>query len=286
MSIAPRLLLVHAHPDDEAINNGATMAHYVAQGAQVTLITCTRGEEGEILIPALAHLASDREDRLGEHREGELAEAMAHLGVRDHRFLGAPDHRFRDSGMIGMPSNERSDCFWQADLDRTAALLVEVIDEIRPHVVVTYDDFGGYGHPDHIQTHRVTMRAVELATWQVDKVYWNTMPRSVMEQAVALMAENGTPFDDWGPLEDLPFLKPDEVVTTAIHAPEQVERKVAALKAHATQITVDGPIFALSNNLGQGAFASEYYTLVRGQIGPDRGSDGWESDLFSGIELR
>jgi N-acetyl-1-D-myo-inositol-2-amino-2-deoxy-alpha-D-glucopyranoside deacetylase len=129
------------------------------------------------------------------------------------------------------------------------------------------------------------MRAVELATWPVAKVYWNTMPRSVMEGAVKAMADNGTPFDDWGPLEDLPFLKPDEVVTTAIHAPEQVERKVAALRAHATQITVDGPIFALSNNLGQGVFGSEYYTLVHGTLGPDRGPDGWESDLFSGIEI-
>lgn len=278
-------MLVHAHPDDEAINNGATMAHYAARGAQVTLVTCTRGEEGEVLIPALAELASSREDRLGAHREVELAEAMAHLGVRDHLFLGAPDRIFRDSGMMGLPTNDRPDCFWQADVEEAAALLAALIDDRRPHVLITYDDFGGYGHPDHIQAHRVAMRAVELANWKVSKVYWNTMPRSIMEQAMAAMAETGTPFDDWGPLEDLPFLKPDEVVTTAIHAPDQVERKVAALRAHATQITVDGPIFALSNNLGQGVFGSEFYTLVRGQVGPDRGPDGWESDLFSGVDL-
>lgn len=285
-SEVPRLLLVHAHPDDESINNGATMAHYVALGAQVTLVTCTRGEEGEILIPALAHLAADQEDRLGPQREVELAEAMAHLGVTDHRFLGAPDRRFRDSGMMGLASNERSDCFWQADLDDAAGLLAAVIDEIKPHVVVTYDEFGGYGHPDHIQAHRITMRAVELSTWQVPKLYWNTMPRSIMEKAMSAMAASGTDFEQWGSIDDLPFIKPDEVVTTAIHAPEQVDRKVAALKAHATQITVDGPIFALSNNLGQGVFGSEFYTLVRGEVGPDRGPDGWESDLFSGVISR
>lgn len=278
-------MLVHAHPDDESINNGATMAHYAAAGAQVTLITCTRGEEGEVLIPALAHYASNQEDRLGTHREGELAEAMAHLGVRDHRFLGAPDRLFRDSGMMGVESNNRPDCFWQADLDVAATMLAEVIDECRPHVVVTYDEFGGYGHPDHIQAHRITMRAVELAKWQVSKVYWNAMPRSVMQKALEAMEASGTSFDSWGSIDDLPFIKPDEVVTTAVHAPEQVERKVAALKAHATQITVDGPIFALSNNLGQGVFGSEYYTLVRGTVGPDRGPDGWESDLFSGVVL-
>jgi N-acetyl-1-D-myo-inositol-2-amino-2-deoxy-alpha-D-glucopyranoside deacetylase len=278
-------MLVHAHPDDETINNGATMAHYVSRGAQVTLITCTRGEEGEILVPELAHLASDREDRLGPQREVELAEAMAHLGVSDHRFLGAPDRSFRDSGMMGMPTNERPDCFWRADVDDAARLLAAVIDEVRPHVLLTYDDFGGYGHPDHIQAHRVAMRAVELATWQVAKVYWNTMPRSVMETAMEAMSEAGTPFDQWGSIDDLPFIKPDDVVTTAIHAPEQVDRKVAALKAHATQITVDGPIFALSNNLGHGVFGSEHYTLVRGTLGPDRGPDGWENDLFSGVEL-
>jgi N-acetyl-1-D-myo-inositol-2-amino-2-deoxy-alpha-D-glucopyranoside deacetylase len=285
MSVAPRLLLVHAHPDDESINNGATMAHYAAAGAEVTLITCTRGEEGEVLIPALAHIASDQEDRLGPQRESELAGAMAHLGVTDHRFLGAPNKQFRDSGMMGLETNNRPDCFWQAPVDEAAEILARVIDERRPHVVVTYDDFGGYGHPDHIQAHRITMRAVEIATWQVAKVYWNTMPRSVMQKALTAMEENGTPFESWGNLDDLPFIKPDEVVTTGIHAPEQVDKKIAALRAHATQITVDGPIFALSNNLGQGVFGSEFYTLVRGNLGPDRGEDGWENDLFSGIVL-
>ena len=110
----PRLLLVHAHPDDETINNGATMAHYARRGVDVTLVTCTRGEEGEILVPELEHLASNREDKLGEHRETELANAMRVLGITDHRFLGAPVKKWRDSGMMGTPPNNRPDVFWNA----------------------------------------------------------------------------------------------------------------------------------------------------------------------------
>src|SRR5215475_10854488 len=159
---ARRLLLVHAHPDDESINNGATMAKYAAEGALVTLVTCTLGEEGEVIPPELAHLAADRDDALGPHRIGELASAMAELGVTDHRFLGGPG-RYRDSGMMGTPSNDRPEAFWQAPVDEAAAYLVPVIRDLRPQVLVAYNEWGGYGHPDHIQAHRVAMRAYELA---------------------------------------------------------------------------------------------------------------------------
>ncbi|MGZ4615989.1 MAG: N-acetyl-1-D-myo-inositol-2-amino-2-deoxy-alpha-D-glucopyranoside deacetylase, partial [Actinomycetes bacterium] len=138
-----RMLLVHAHPDDETIGNGATMARYAASGTHVTLVTCTLGEEGEVLVPHLASLAADQNDELGQHRIGELATAMEALGVTDHRFLGGPG-RFRDSGMMGLPTNERRDCFWQADLEQAARLLVEVVRETRPQVLVTYDENGGY----------------------------------------------------------------------------------------------------------------------------------------------
>ena len=111
-----RVLLVHAHPDDETINNGATMAMYAARGAQVTLITCTRGEEGEVLVPELAHIAASDRDELGPHREVELSDAMKALGISDYRFLGAPAVSYRDSGMMGTPPNDRPDVFWQADL--------------------------------------------------------------------------------------------------------------------------------------------------------------------------
>ena len=158
------------------------MAKYVAEGASVTLVTCTLGEEGEVLIPELAHLAADHDDLLGEHRIAELTEAMAILGVTDFRFLGGAG-KYRDSGMMGVESNERVDCFWNADLLEAATDLVAIIREVRPQVIATYDDFGGYGHPDHIQAHRVTTYAIALAespsfkpelgeAWSVAKVYW------------------------------------------------------------------------------------------------------------------
>jgi N-acetyl-1-D-myo-inositol-2-amino-2-deoxy-alpha-D-glucopyranoside deacetylase len=157
-----RLLLVHAHPDDETIGTGATMARYVAEGALVTLVTCTLGEEGEVLVPELEHLASDRDDALGQHRIGELAAACEALRVTDHRFLGGPG-RWRDSGMMGTPANDHPQCFWRADLQEAVRELVAVVRETRPQVIVTYDDNGGYGHPDHIQAHRVATAAHEAA---------------------------------------------------------------------------------------------------------------------------
>ena len=280
-----RLLLVHAHPDDESINNGATMAKYVAEGAKVTLVTCTRGEEGEILIPELAHLASSAEDVLASVRESELQKAMRELGVTDHRFLGAPNHRFRDSGMMGTEPNNRIDVFWQADLDKAAGYLVRIIEEIRPQVLVTYDEFGGYGHPDHIQAHRVAMRAAELATWKISKIYWNIMPISVIEEGIREMKAMGSDFFGVEKAEDLPFAKPDELVTTHINGEKFVDKKVAALKAHATQISVDGPLFALSNNLGNKVFGDEYYTLVKGEKSAPFDERGRETDLFAGINV-
>ena len=160
-----RILLVHAHPDDETINNGATMAFYANRGAQITLVTCTRGEEGEVLVPGLSHLASTHEDLLGAHREIELKGAMTALGIKDYRFLS----NYRDSGMMGTETNNRSDVFWQADLEIAAALLVGIIEEVKPHVLITYDEIGGYGHPDHIKAHLVAMRASELSHWQIQK---------------------------------------------------------------------------------------------------------------------
>ena len=141
------------------------MAKYVAEGRGVTLVTCTAGEMGEILVPELEHLAADQDDGLGEHRRGELADAMAALGVTDHRFLGGFG-TYRDSGMkwhedghAVAADDVHENAFWHADLTEAADHLVEVIREVRPQVLVTYDQFGGYGHPDHIQAHRVAMYA-------------------------------------------------------------------------------------------------------------------------------
>ena len=288
VSAAKRLLLVHAHPDDETINNGVTMAKYAELGAQVTLVTCTRGEEGEVLVNELANLASDKDDKLGEHREIELKDAMDELGIKDFRFLGAPSKKWRDSGMMGTPANDRDDVFWQADLDEASNELVKIILEIKPQVLITYDEFGGYGHPDHIKAHRVAMRAAELAAnqgWQVNKIYWNTMPRSVIQMGIEKMKEVGSDFFGAESADDLPFAKPDELVSTVVNAPEYVPAKLAAMKAHATQISVDGPFFALSNNLGLSVWGDEYYTLVKGEKSAPFDANGRELDIFAGINL-
>ena len=280
-----RILLVHAHPDDETINNGATMALYADRGAQVTLVTCTRGEEGEILVPGLSHLASTEQDLLGLHRETELADAMKALGITDYRFLGSPTTKFRDSGMMGTDPNNRPDVFWQADLDAAATILVDVIEEVKPHILITYDEIGGYGHPDHIQAHRVAMRACELSTWQIQKIYWNTIPKSVIAQGMEKMKEIGSDFFGAESIDDVLFAKDDEFVTTLINGSDYVESKMAAMKAHETQIALDGPFFALSNNLGMQIWGDEYYTLVKGIKSAPFDANGRETDLTSGVVL-
>ncbi|MFF4244408.1 N-acetyl-1-D-myo-inositol-2-amino-2-deoxy-alpha-D-glucopyranoside deacetylase [Streptomyces sp. NPDC001822] len=287
-----RLLLVHAHPDDESINNGATMARYAAEGAHVALVTCTLGEEGEVIPPDLAHLAADRDGGLGTHRSGELAAAMRELGVTDHRFLGGPG-RYRDSGMMGTEPNHRPGAFWAADPDEAAVSLVAVIRSLRPQVLVTYDPDGGYGHPDHIQAHRVAMRAAELAAdpaydagsgapHTIAKIYWNRVSRPVAEELFAgLRAARPEVFPGIAAIDDVPGVVDDAEITTEIDGSEYAAAKTAAMRAHATQIAVDGPFFALSNGLGQPVLTTEYYQLVRGVPGGDDG--GREHDLFAGV---
>ncbi|MGK5499709.1 N-acetyl-1-D-myo-inositol-2-amino-2-deoxy-alpha-D-glucopyranoside deacetylase [Streptomyces sp. URMC 125] len=293
---ARRLMLVHAHPDDESITNGVTMARYAAQGALVTLVTCTLGEEGEVIPPALAHLAADREDALGPHRIGELRHAMRELGAVDHRFLGGPG-RYRDSGMFGTPANERADCFWRADVDEAAAYLVAEIRQVRPQVLVTYDPDGGYGHPDHIQAHRVAMRAVELAAdpahapgggepHRVDRVYWNCAARSEVEAGFARLREpGGTPFPDLASPGDVPGVVDDDRVAAVIEGSDaEASAKAAAMRAHATQIAVadssSGPpsSFALSNGLGQPLLRTEHFRFADGTVPPEP-----LRDLFEGL---
>jgi N-acetyl-1-D-myo-inositol-2-amino-2-deoxy-alpha-D-glucopyranoside deacetylase len=244
-----RLLLVHAHPDDESIGTGATMARYAAEGAQVTLVTCTLGELGEIIPTSLSYLAEGDGARLGEYRIGELNAACAELGVTDHRFLGGPG-RWRDSGMMGTDGNDDPRCFWRADLDQAADALLDVIREVRPRVLVTYDANGFYGHPDHIQAHRVAMRAFERAgEYGLIKFYATAAPDSAR-------------------------------ITTEVDAAAYLDRKLAAMRAHATQISVDAPFFALSNRIRHEALGVEYYTLLAGPRGPV-GPGGRETDLFA-----
>jgi N-acetyl-1-D-myo-inositol-2-amino-2-deoxy-alpha-D-glucopyranoside deacetylase len=280
-----RMLLVHAHPDDETINNGSTMAMYAALGADVTLVTCTRGEEGEVLVPALAHLAASATDSLGSHRVGELAEAMQALGIADHRFLGDGAKQYRDSGMMGTEPNKRPDTFWNANFDEATSYLVKVIEEVKPHVLITYDEIGGYGHPDHIQAHRVTMAASEKSSWDIPKIYWNVMPKSVIQEGIDAMKKIGSDFMGAESADDLPFAKDDSFVHARIDGNAYVNQKMDAMRAHATQIEVDGPFFALSNNLGLQVWGIEYYTLAKGSQCEPFDEAGHETDLFAGIAL-
>ena len=281
-----RVLFVHAHPDDETVSTGATMARYAASGAHVTLVTCTLGEEGEIHVPALAGLASADGDQLGGYRYVELERACAVLGVSDHRFLGGAG-RFRDSGMMGTESNKHPRAFWGADLDEAAALLLEVIREVRPQVVVTYDTNGGYGHPDHIQTHRVAMRAVELAQAEgtgPDKVYWAAVPRSVLAIGLEQFANSAAnPFAGVTNVDELPFAVPDERIAARIDANAHSSAKLAAAEAHATQIPPDSWLFTLASGFGSQFLGVEYYELAVGTRGPSSGPEGWEDDLFAGL---
>jgi N-acetyl-1-D-myo-inositol-2-amino-2-deoxy-alpha-D-glucopyranoside deacetylase len=302
MTADQRLLLVHAHPDDEAINNGATMARYVAEGRGVTLVTCTAGEMGEVLVPDLAHLAADRDDLLGQHRRDELADAMRILGVTDHRFLGGFG-RYRDSGMKwhedghAVPADDIHDnAFWNVDLIVPTDDLVAVVREVRPQVLVTYDQFGNYGHPDHVQAHRVATYAVALAAvpsyrpdlgepWDVAKVYWNATPESALRDSIRALREAGDTetFGRMDPEGDLgPFTTPDELISCVVDGGEHAETKIAAMKAHRTQIEEDGPFFAMGDSIGTAFWGSESYRLAKGVPGPvdDR---GLETDLFAGL---
>jgi N-acetyl-1-D-myo-inositol-2-amino-2-deoxy-alpha-D-glucopyranoside deacetylase len=287
----PRLLFVHAHPDDETLTTGATIAHYVARGAQVRVVTCTLGEEGEVIGERWAHLAVDAADQLGGYRIGELTAALNALGLDEPVFLGGAG-RWRDSGMAGTPPRHHPR-FVDAEPREAVGALVDIIRDLRPHVVVTYDRNGGYGHPDHMHAHEVTVAAVEAAarsdhpgdTWSVPKVYWAVV-------STAAMAEGFDAIEDvpaeWTrvTVDDISFGYPDEAIDAVIEAPDQFDAKVAALRAHATQVTVapDGRSCALSNNIALPVGAVEHYVLASGAPG-DRDERGWEIDLLAGLNV-
>ena len=305
ITAARRIVLVHAHPDDETINDGALMARYVDEGVHVTLVTCTLGELGEVLVPELAHLAADQGAGLGQHRIGELAAAMDVLGVTDHRFLGGPG-RYLDTGMVwdetggaGVPPAVPPGSFWAADLLEATDHLVEVLREVRPQVLVTYDQLGGYGHPDHVKAHRVATYAVALAAapsyrpdlgdaWDVAKVYWTSRSVEQLREGIRRLRESGdfTTFEGMDPDGPMPpFAVEERLLTARIDGTSYVQRKLAAMRAHATQIAVDGPFFAMSNNLGDEVWGIEHYRLVKGMPGPRDEHTGFESDLFAGLDV-
>lgn len=290
-NVSKRLLLVHAHPDDETITTGGTIARYVGEGVEVTVLTCTLGEEGEVIGDRWASLVAGEADQLGGYRISELTTALSRLGVAEPRFLVGAGH-FRDSGMVGTPSAANPRAFVNASRDDAVRSVVEVIRELRPHVVISYDTNGGYGHPDHIQANVITTAAVEMAgttefpgtgqPWSPPKFYWTVTERSSLEREIASILKFPSQWRLPEPGE-LPSVA-DVAVTTAIDVSAVRGAKADALAAHATQVMVapSGTEFALSNNVVQPILTVEHFVLVRGEVGAI-GEDGRESDLFSGI---
>ncbi len=293
-------MLVHAHPDDETIGNGVTMARYVDEGAAVTLVTCTLGEEGEVLVPELEHLGAEQEDNLAPQRILELTEAMGILGVTDFVRLGG-DGRFRDSGMAYTDDGRatardvlRPGIFWTADLLEATNELVPLIRDRRPQVLVTYNEIGGYGHPDHVQAHRVAMYGYLLAgtpgyrpdlgePWAASRVLWGTMSRSRMKASIeALRASGDTEtFAGFEEQLDNPLIAADEDIAVEIDGSAYVERKLDAMRAHATQIRPDGTFFAGGKMSVDSMWSHEYYRFVAGQ--PLPAGEGWADDVFAGL---
>jgi N-acetyl-1-D-myo-inositol-2-amino-2-deoxy-alpha-D-glucopyranoside deacetylase len=286
MPAVGRLLFVHAHPDDETINNGVTIAHYAARGAQVTVLTCTLGEEGEIIGDDFAQLGVEEADQLGGYRIGELAAALGHLGLDGPRFLGGAGC-WRDSGMPDTPRRRRT-AFVDSDTGAVVGQLADVIAELRPHVVVTYDPDGGYGHPDHIRAHHVATAAIAAAAdrWAVPKFYWTVTAADTFRAGVDSLGPDDVLADWIWPPAELTYGFPDDRITAVIDAPEFVAAKVAAIGAHGTQMMLGptGRAFTLSNKLILPVLSQEHYVLASGEAG-ETDDKGWERDLLAGLDL-
>ena len=301
------LMAVHAHPDDETISMGGTLAHYAAtnsaargESTDVIVVTGTRGELGEIVIPERD--TPEEHERLGETRMGEIAAAMRALGVQRWENLG-----YRDSGMEGSEENADPRSFHQhvsTDLDATTEPLVRLIRSARPDVLATYDDFGGYGHPDHIAAAKIARRAWEVAgdpawrpeagpAWAPKKLYETRIPDSQRDAVLALLESRG--IESWwsepkdATPEDLEKWRtwraamacPDEIITTRIDIRKHLAAKRSAIQAHATQIKPDGPLLMLSEEDQIALGAREQYRLIahRLNVAPTLP----EEDLFAGL---
>ena len=278
----PTLLCVHPHPDDESIACGGLLAATVAAGRRAAVVTCTGGEEGENL--AGIDLG---EDDLATHRRREMADALAALGVTEHTWLG-----YRDSGMVGSPANDHPDSFHRADLDEAAVRLAIVVRRVRPHVVVSDDATGTYGHPDHVKAHHVTARAVALAAdpaadvpgapWEVAKRYVNVIGRSRLAglHRALVDADLASPFGDANLApEDLPFGVDDVAVTARVDVAAWLPRKRAAMAAHRSQIGEDSFFLNVPPALAGPTFAVEEFVLEQGPLPTALP----ETDLFAGV---
>ncbi|WP_232660479.1 N-acetyl-1-D-myo-inositol-2-amino-2-deoxy-alpha-D-glucopyranoside deacetylase [Pseudonocardia sp. TRM90224] len=280
---ARRLLLVHAHPDDETLTTGGTMARYAAEpDTAVTLVTCTLGEQGEVIPPELALLDAENADQLGGYRIGELAGACTALGVTDHRMLGGVG-RWRDSGMAlaghgvraATPEVLHPRAFARTEsFDAQVDALVEVLEEVRPQVVLTYGADGGYGHPDHVRAHEITVAAVERVP---ARLYFTAIARSGLDAGLAGL-DAAQPFRVPAP-DELPSV-PDDEITVRIDVADQRERRIAAMRAHATQIALwqsgAAVAYAMSNLVAQPLLDVEEYVAAQRDT-------PLSDDLFTGV---
>lgn len=281
----PALMCVHAHPDDEAISTGGVLLRAAAQGARTAVVTCTGGERGEIVGAGMD--AAAIRPRLAEVRLQELRDALEVLGAGEPRMLG-----YADSGMVGEAGNADPTSFWRADFDEAVGRLVGQIREFRPDVLVTYDAFGLYGHPDHVQAHRVAMVAVEACAvgalypdagppWRVRKVYLATIPKSAIAAANREMAERGlpSPFGEISDPDDLPLGSPDDVVNAVVDVGDQVGAKLRALKAHRSQLGEESFFLNVPDDMAGQVFGTEYFIRHRSAVCTPEVED----DLLAGL---
>jgi N-acetyl-1-D-myo-inositol-2-amino-2-deoxy-alpha-D-glucopyranoside deacetylase len=280
-------MAVHAHPDDEIFSTGGSFARLADEGVRTVLVTATMGEEGEIVDPALDQAARDAMfPRLAEVRHQELLASVEALHIQELRLL-----RFRDSGMAGRSSNDHPDSFHRVIFDEAVKKVVALIRELKPQVIVTYDPFGSYGHPDHIQTQRVTSAAFEAAAeprcfpdlglpaWQASKLYYTALPRSFITQAMEEGRRSGVsgPWDN--PAMNATMMgTADELITTRFDVRAYLDHKLTASRAHKTQIAPDNFIFTMPDAQREQAFGYEYFVLARQVNIPQAGP--LEQDLF------
>jgi N-acetyl-1-D-myo-inositol-2-amino-2-deoxy-alpha-D-glucopyranoside deacetylase len=282
------LVFVHAHPDDEALSTGGTIARYASDGTHVCLITCTNGELGEIAeVPDLGP-PDDIRARLGDVRRAELEEACRHIGPVDLRMLG-----FHDSGMADTPANHDPKVFVNQPLEAVAGRIAVILREIRPQIVVTYNDFGFYGHPDHIRAHEATLQAIDAAAdpayepttgdaHRVSKIYYTAVPKALLRQARSMAEQLGWENPDEGFTEDEieRIATDDELITTAVDVTNYLDRKFEALRAHRTQLGTTQWVLEIPEEFRSLAFGKEFYVLALSAV--PRGGEV-EQDLFEGI---
>ncbi|MEV3986836.1 PIG-L family deacetylase [Nonomuraea sp. NPDC049758] len=266
------LMVVHAHPDDECLSTGGVLARYTDEGIRTVLVTCTNGEQGDDTGGVKPGEDGHDAVRVAERRLAELRESVAHLGIDHLELLG-----YRDSGMDGWDTNHHPDAFAKVPVEVAAARLGELMERYRPQVVVTYDETGGggYGHPDHVQAHRITVAAVE-ATGIPDKFYYTAIPRAAIKRMFELMRDSGVDLGGFEPSDD--FGTPDERVDAVVDVTPYVERKLKALKAHESQ---GENIFLLRmpDEAQHQAFSHEAFERKLNKVNaPDH-----EEDLFTGL---